>query len=113
MDGTISHLQNVNMLDLGETGAINDKNFSMVTLRRMLRRAPICKTSFAGHVRTLSSRLSATILQRKNATQGDVLSLVTLPYPIFNSIVAEITRWNDVIRNFSVEPHLLSGSSPE
>ena len=71
----------------------------LVIPRRMLRHAPFCKTSFAGHVRTLSSRLSATILQRKNATQGDVLSLVTLPHPIYNSIVAEIVRWNEYIDN--------------
>ena len=29
--------------------------------------------------------------------------LVTLPYPIFNSIVAEVVRWNDTIRNVGVQ----------
>ena len=28
--------------------------------------------------------------------------MVTLPQPLFNSIVAEVVRWNDVIRNITV-----------
>lgn len=33
--------------------------------------------------------------------------MVTLPYSLFNSIVAEVVRWNDVIRNISVQPNQL------
>jgi hypothetical protein len=29
--------------------------------------------------------------------------LVTLPHPLFNSIVAEVIRWNDVICNIRVQ----------
>lgn len=32
-----------------------------------------------------------------------MIILVTLPYPIFNSIVAEIVRWNDTICNIGVQ----------
>jgi len=36
--------------------------------------------------------------------------MVTLPHPLFNSIVAEVVRWNDVIRNVSVQPNPLKAS---
>lgn len=36
--------------------------------------------------------------------------MVNLQPPLFNSIVAEIVRWNDVIRNVSVQPSLLQVS---
>lgn len=35
--------------------------------------------------------------------KGENSLMVTLPHPLFNSIVAEIVRWNDVIRNVSVQ----------
>jgi hypothetical protein len=34
-------------------------------------------------------------------------TLVTLPHPLFNSIVAEVVRWNDIIRNVSVQSNQL------
>jgi hypothetical protein len=33
--------------------------------------------------------------------------MVTLPHSIFNPIVAEVVRWNDVIRNISIQPNQL------
>ncbi len=33
--------------------------------------------------------------------------MVTLPHPLYNSIVAEVVRWNDVISNATVESSLL------
>jgi len=36
--------------------------------------------------------------------------MVTLPHPLFNSIVAEVVRWNDVIRNVSVPSNQLRAS---
>lgn len=36
-------------------------------------------------------------------------SLVTLPYLIFNCIVAEIVRWNDTIRNVGIRLSLCNG----
>jgi len=37
-------------------------------------------------------------------------TMVTLPYPLFNCMVAEVVRWNDAIRNISSQPNLLKGS---
>ena len=34
-------------------------------------------------------------------------TMVTLPQSIFNPIVAEIVRWNDVMRNISMQPNQL------
>jgi len=34
--------------------------------------------------------------------------MVTLPLPNYNSIVAEIVQWNDVIRYISVRPNPLA-----
>jgi hypothetical protein len=36
-----------------------------------------------------------------------MLGMVNLPHPLFNSIVAEVVRWNDVIRNLSMQPNPL------
>jgi len=33
--------------------------------------------------------------------------MVTLPPSLFNPIVVEVVRWNDVIRNISMQPNQL------
>lgn len=53
------------------------------------------------------SPLYRYIPNRKDLPITDKSLLVTLPYPIFNSIVAEIVRWNDTIRNVGVNSTLL------
>ena len=75
----------------------------LVIPRRMLRHAPFCKTSFAGHVRTLSSRLSATILQRKNATQRDVLSLVSHVDITWNSFLPYLVSLTDSLESLDLQ----------
>ena len=46
---------------------------------------------------------SIKIGKQKKLPASENLFMVTLPHPIFNSIVAEIVRWNDTIRNVSVQ----------
>jgi hypothetical protein len=36
-----------------------------------------------------------------------LITMVTLPHPLFNLIVAEVVRWNDVICNISIHPNQL------
>jgi endonuclease/exonuclease/phosphatase family metal-dependent hydrolase len=51
---------------------------------------------------------SKSYSEKKTPILGDErLFLVTLPHSLFNSIVAEVVRWNDVIRNVSLKPSLL------
>ena len=47
---------------------------------------------------------------KKDLSKPEKPLMVTLPHPLFNSIVAEIVRWNDVIRNVSVQANPLQAS---
>jgi hypothetical protein len=44
---------------------------------------------------------------KKDPSMMDESLLVTLPPSLFNSIVAEVVRWNDVISNLSIHPNPL------
>ena len=43
------------------------------------------------------------VTKESTPSKDEALSLVTLPHPLFNSIVAEVVRWNDTIRNAGVQ----------
>jgi hypothetical protein len=49
-----------------------------------------------------STPANASISKKTPAGVFYLIELVNLPHPIYNSVVAEVMRWNDVIRNIGV-----------
>jgi hypothetical protein len=113
------------------TACASASNLSMAELASLIAPTPIrCKPvprvtrviyfmrSFARRRSSLEKRILVTDERERLAfkTENKTLilicnsALVTLPYPLFNSIVAEVVRWNDVIGNLSIQPKPLQAN---